>query len=380
MTVLKLTKKLGPIRYHTRYTAPKNFINTSQKNRISNLMPRMTGGTYPRLISKTTPVYNQKRNIHYSLPVRENYLKDLHTGKYINGDYYSKKTNKKEVTLYVKGFLQHENRDAYDGFLNSHEKLIHKNYKWDENAIGYFWDSGKTNRWMTTPIVQTAWEIYKNGVLAFKKIPLVFATTLTVEGFEKGLNIWKQYKTIKYNLPSISVDFGKELKELTENFDKVRIVAHSLGCELVMESLNNISLIKPPSEIHFCGGSFREKRYINLLQTMYANNEGKMFVYYSDSDYFLTLSHILIRKKQPVGVVGLKGIYPNIYSIDVTDKLGLFPHSDFKNNFSEYAINSNNLNAFMTEYYRKNHVIRRIADFSDSMLEPKKKPNENAEP
>jgi len=77
--------------------------------------------------------------------------------------------------------------------------------------------------------------------------------------------VWYEFYQAKEKSVEEAPALAEKLKSLHANFDKVRVVAHSLGCRLALEAISNLSSTDRPHELHLCAPAFTETFSTSLL-------------------------------------------------------------------------------------------------------------------
>jgi len=88
------------------------------------------------------------------------------------------------------------------------------------------------------------------------------------------------------------------------------VVAHSLGCKLLIKAIEEIPYDQRPHEVHLCGAAVSESEISGKLTTLARDH---CYIYYSTMDYTLQLGYPLLNDyKDAIGYSGLAGTYPNV--------------------------------------------------------------------
>ncbi|ORZ40057.1 hypothetical protein BCR44DRAFT_1426177 [Catenaria anguillulae PL171] len=165
------------------------------------------------------------------------------------------RSNHREATVYVKGFLQSgEDPRNFDSWLQSHHLLaLSPKHSWDGLSFGYSWNSGALLHPITLPVPLTTL-----GTVATRLLTLSRLTPAGVLGslaLDTTLNLGKlawQFRQASSAAELGAPQLAETLRELRKECDHVRVVAHSLGCRHVTHA---IALMHPddrPDTVHLC--------------------------------------------------------------------------------------------------------------------------------
>jgi hypothetical protein len=256
----------------------------------------------------------------------------------INPDIYDKNnpkniSDRNEITVYIKGFLSKgESPASFKEWLKTHKKIP----DWCNFAKGWYWDCG-THTFPFPPI--TALYTWLKGIQIFRLNPWAIAATATADISIMTAATVMQYFKAEKNTVKLAGDLALNLEELTNNYENVRIVAHSLGCKLLLNALKEIPPEKYPKTIHLFAPAFIESEYNDILSNF--GKSSKMYIYYCKNDFMLATLLYYIEGNHPVGAVGLKTKYNNIKSIDVEEhfKDSWFVHKNYKSLFNNFIAN-----------------------------------------
>lgn len=284
-------------------------------------------------LSKSKLLYQRSIRTTYSAKVYE-----MPTKRFVNPDELHN-YNDSTATIYIKGFLNESNKKAYSGWTKSHDRIIEKNI-WLKNnrAFGYYWNSGSINYIPTSILFGISLEWYRYGRFVLSRVPYLFATSVLAESVIMGYMLYKIYQKIDFDLDLYSKHLKTDIIKFSNKFGRVKLVAHSLGCPLVMNILYEIPKEYLPKEIHLCAPAFIEDDYQKELEYI-GTTDTKLHIYYSDCDFILGHMFQLLKSSAPVGSHGLKKKYNNVHTHDVTHHLGVFIHNSYAHNFHRFVKN-----------------------------------------
>ncbi len=244
----------------------------------------------------------------------------------------------REVTIYVRGFLARgEKPDHFDAWLETHRTLVAAK-NWGPRAYGYSWPSG---RFRTVPLpvatsIAGAWRVYQKsrnvrrmaglgpavGLIAAEEVVQVvgrflFQYAMAVQAAEQRAHM-----------------LAERLAKLRSRYERVRVVAHSLGCRHIIEASSSLAGRQRPDEIHLCAPACRERDVAPKLAGL---ARGSTYVYYCKSDAVLDVGFRLVARGRAVGSKGLTGGYAGMSAVDVSEHFGFWVHPEYKNRFSQFA-------------------------------------------
>ena len=265
----------------------------------------------------------------------------------------------KTVTVYVKGFLSRgETAKDFTRWSKSH----YENMKWDPLCFGYVWQ----NQHFTSHFSHVLSEDFSDKIPSLGRqiipIPVLTMTNIALRliwkrrfftnpyllvgslAVDTGLicrQIYEQYNEARANAREHAPKFTEELVKLRDKLGpkiKVRVVAHSLGCQLAIRAMDQ-NLV---DELHLLAPAITSAN----LEEIIDHHNGKIPVdkiriYYSDHDYILRIFEWL----EDGNSIGLRGVdkkllesHPNLDQIDVTDYLdGPNKHKSFSWTFNKFV-------------------------------------------
>eukprot|EP01119_Soliformovum_irregulare_P001439 TRINITY_DN1113_c2_g1_i2.p2 TRINITY_DN1113_c2_g1~~TRINITY_DN1113_c2_g1_i2.p2 ORF type:complete len:199 (+),score=29.10 TRINITY_DN1113_c2_g1_i2:404-1000(+) len=148
--------------------------------------------------------------------------------------------------------------------------------------------------------------------------------------------IYLQYRNATSQIEEQSPKLALALTELRNEYQNIRIVAHSMGCKLVLDTLKDVPAAMRPDELHLCGPALCEDDIKDILP----HASPKTSVYYSERDFVLNCFYSAYHRDQEewaVGSVGLTRKYPNVKCVDVDEHFDNLVHFQYKRNFSKFA-------------------------------------------
>jgi len=228
-----------------------------------------------------------------------------------------------EYTLYIKGFLGNSHaRTNFKHWEAAHETLVSAR-GWGSTAYGWHWDSGQVQLsdapvpWVTLGTIGAAaakgliW-----GSRAFRLTPAGLAAGMVIDG---SMLLASKYWQATHNADNHSKKLASAIAELGALHTKprVRIVAHSLGCKLLLNALKELPSDLRPHEVHLCGGAFPETIFKNAYLHGFAKEH--TYVYFCTKDATLQYGYggFHYGSEPAVGFAGLSFPFDNVSNIKV---------------------------------------------------------------
>ncbi len=240
-----------------------------------------------------------------------------------------------EVTLYVKGFLSRgEAPEQFGAWLACHE-VLESRAGWAPGALGYAWSSGSLLPWPAAALggLKGAWDVFRIlrnlrrtarlghwGMLAAEEALLVTA------------HFVHQYVAASRSARANAEAQAEQLRRLAERHERVRVVAHSLGCRHVIEAVSRLPRRLRPHEIHLCAPACREDEVASRLPRL-ARESTRL--YYTARDRVLDLAFTPLARGRALGFSGPQTRYAGLTALDVSDRFEFWVHGEYKNRFAD---------------------------------------------
>lgn len=245
-----------------------------------------------------------------------------------------------QITLYIKGFLSKgETIKDFKKWTDSH-KIMTDRHGWGELAKGWSWDCGQIN--YPYPIasgLHIANAVY-NGSKILRLNPVSLIAGLAVDSVIFSSRLAYQYKTTEHNTIELANKLSADIIKLSDKYERVRIIAHSLGCKLLMNAIKKTPEESRPTTIHLFGPAFGEEEFEDVYEKA---ARYRTYVYYSENDYALGVLLQFIKSHDIVGAHGFKRVYDNVSVKDVTNhfKDFWFVHNSYNKEFPHFIEREN---------------------------------------
>lgn len=242
--------------------------------------------------------------------------------------------NDPQVTVYVKGFLSaNDSASDWTAFLASHRRIAGRGaLAWGPRVAGYRWASSALTVPLVpvTPLVHTALALY-NKTRIFRLNPASAAIYVATELALSAAQLWYNYRECLDFIASHAHIMAHKLERLGTAHAHVRIVAHSMGCALVLAALRHVRPEHwPRGELHLLAPAVIEADFADVFLRMQHLGH-PLCVYHSPND--LVLRYLFALYGDPLGLEGS----PVLRCKDVSDALGWLVHNAYAPNWSEFA-------------------------------------------
>ncbi len=246
------------------------------------------------------------------------------------------------ATVYVKGFG--EEKGKFNAWLEQHEKL-ECSHGWHSDVYGYRWSSGDLKKmalWMGIKAI-----LLLCGRVALRRLVFILSgpagwwVTAGITLAESLRWLRRRYQKAEEEAKKDAGECGPpdlvtHINDLKSRYDKVRVVAHSLGCRLVLEAVKALPHESRPWRIHLCAPASSEDEVKDILGSGIARDHA--WIYYTKKDRALSFRRVAVRGKA-MGAVGLVGNYPMLTSrltrVDVSKKFGFWVHWEYAKKFAQ---------------------------------------------
>lgn len=242
-----------------------------------------------------------------------------------------------ELTVYVKGFLgRGETPEDFAAWLASHRTLVER-HGWSARASGYPWAAGRLPG-AALPIAggtKMAWDLYRVVRRARRINPLATAGWFLAEqATALSARFISQFIAARREAELRADELAECLEALTRKGQRVRVVAHSLGCRHVIEASARLSPRERPHEIHLCAPACLEGEVADKLAALARE---RTHVYYTGQDHVLEIGFRAVSQGRAIGAVGVAEAYSRLVAVDVSDAFDFWVHTEYKHRFGRFA-------------------------------------------
>ena len=218
---------------------------------------------------------------------------------------------------------------------------------WCSEAYGIEWRTGHGDIFGRLPLLYGT----AAGAAAFlirRSSPLMFAGSLAGDGLLNAVRVYLAFGAAEQAAKQDAVALAKALSRLASKPDveRYRVVAHSLGCRLVMEALPLLPPEQRPVEVHLCAAAMTAPHAKPALP-MLCQPGGHLYHHFSTGDEALSGAFLLASRGVPaLGSAPLPDDALPCDSLastttwsshDASAYLGLLSHSRFRAHFHRLA-------------------------------------------
>jgi hypothetical protein len=236
----------------------------------------------------------------------------------------------------VKGFLgRNEQADHFDTWLESH-KALGQRLGWGSGAHGLRWEAGR----ISAPLplgtaAKVAWDVYR-AVSQLRRFNVVGNVAMLVgeEVARAAVLFVAEYRAAERAAAERAEVLAECLALLARQHERVRLVAHSLGCRHAIEAVGSLPDEERPHEIHLCAAACREDDIAPALQRLARE---RTVLYYAPTDLVLRTGFALLSGGPALGVAGPADEYDGMVAVDVSERFDFWVHGEYKRAFGEIA-------------------------------------------
>lgn len=243
----------------------------------------------------------------------------------------------RELTVYIKGFLARgEDPDRFRDWQASHRRLREER-GWGPGATGIAWESGEIGGW-PWPVLsaaKTVWDVTRAARRAGRANPLGALGFMAAEHLVRmTARFVVQYRGATRAARQEAGPLAEALERLGRRHPDLRVVAHSLGCLLVLEALDRLDPSQRPAEVHLCAPACREEDVAGRLAHL--GRRGAT-LYHARNDLVLETAFRVLSRGRALGAVGTARDYPGLAVVDVGHHFGFWVHHEYKRRFADFA-------------------------------------------
>ncbi len=238
-----------------------------------------------------------------------------------------------ELTVYLKGFLSPcEKPDDFSAYHASHLRL-HAEQKWGLRAYGYTWEKGQLS--IAVPVAKFAlpipvatishvlWALWSKGRILRIASPTAAVGLIAAELTFSMVQIVRQYFACRASLDEQAKIFAAKVRRLQSIYSKVRLVGHSMGCALLVKTLQELEPWEREAlECHFLAPAVLADDCVLVLPELKS-----CCVYYTQNDWILAGLFGILHLSESIGTAGSRGLCRDLDVSELTR--GVFVHREF---------------------------------------------------
>ena len=241
----------------------------------------------------------------------------------------------REVTLYVRGFMSSAGAETGDDAApNAHEECWRKSHAqlveahgWSPHALAYEWKAVgvpdllpaqlsrplERLRFLPMPAVTIAAAARVGMLLARARFGAAAAGGLAIGPLAAGAvaadtllhagRLVAQYRQAAATSQQEAGSLRVEILKLRSSHDVVRVVAHSLGCRMLLHACEPLPHASRPDEVHLLAAAVTAAEALPLLPTL---SQSKTHAYFSKDDLTLGVAFRVIEGGAALGYSGLE--------------------------------------------------------------------------
>jgi hypothetical protein len=246
-----------------------------------------------------------------------------------------------ELTIYIKGFLARgEHVDHFDVWQQAHSKLT-RTHGWHRNMAGWQWQNGAILEIASVPVPLATlanvsahlWSNWRRFRLAFPS-PATLAMVAGQEAVTMAGQMLLQFYAARQNSHERAHLLSDELAALRGRFTRLRVVAHSLGCKLLVEAIRDLPDELRPCEVHLCAPAIAVESHAARRLDRLAQRH--TYLYYCPQDFVLgTVFETLDAGSPCLGATGPldNQSYERLTAVDVSQHFGTLVHNQYRHRF-----------------------------------------------
>eukprot|EP00011_Vannellida_sp_DIVA3-517-6-12_P003632 CAMPEP_0114627770 /NCGR_PEP_ID=MMETSP0168-20121206/12471_1 /TAXON_ID=95228 ORGANISM="Vannella sp., Strain DIVA3 517/6/12" /NCGR_SAMPLE_ID=MMETSP0168 /ASSEMBLY_ACC=CAM_ASM_000044 /LENGTH=268 /DNA_ID=CAMNT_0001839121 /DNA_START=1 /DNA_END=803 /DNA_ORIENTATION=- len=214
---------------------------------------------------------------------------------------------------------------------------------WKPRMCGYYWQSGELAQIGSTPVpiatlMTAAYHGYRVISSAARLVPSphrLAMTAVSEAGVTAGQLIM-QYRSAVAHIRAHGHVLAQHLSALRQDkgYERVRVVAHSLGCKLLLQSILELADEDLPDEVHLCAPAARES---DVKDALYRAAKERLFIYHCSRDLVLNTAFRVMEFGAALGSEGPSADmleYCNqrmdATAVDASHLFGFKVHSDYR--------------------------------------------------
>ncbi len=189
--------------------------------------------------------------------------------------------------VYVTGFMTDTKQESnWESWLPAHRQLAASPLPWAEAAYGYHWQTGAAGDWFGRwPL-----PVHAAALLARRSSPATLLAAVTADALVNATRLLLHFRAAE----AAAVTDAPGLARACADFDgRYRLLAHSLGCRLVLEALPLLPAEQRPQEVHLMAAAATEEAHARRLPQLVSPEGGRVYHYYCGADEALASGFLL---------------------------------------------------------------------------------------
>lgn len=167
-----------------------------------------------------------------------------------------------------------------------------------DHSFAYTWQSGSSRLNFFVPWSNMYWNLLHVGLTVIPS-PALIAILVSVDAFLHAVKLARHFALATQRSSQTAIVLARGLSEIRGNYDHIRVVAHSLGCNHVLSAIELVPTRRRPDIIHFLAPSIREDAATERI--LRSRPASKTYVYYSHADRTLHNVFQNILRSGPMG-------------------------------------------------------------------------------
>ena len=244
-----------------------------------------------------------------------------------------------ELTVYVKGFLAPcESPSDFSAFTRAHGRLQTER-GWGPRAHGYTWEKGQLS--VPVPVAKFAlpipvatishvlWSLWTKGRILRIASGGAAVALVAAELTFSMVQIVTQYFACRASLDAQAKVLAAKLRRLMSVYRTVRLVGHSMGCALIVKTLQELEPWELAElECHLLAPAVLSDDCVLVFPELKSCT-----VYYTPNDWVLAALFGILHLSESIGTAGARGLCRDL---DVSSVFGaLSVHREFPSKFPE---------------------------------------------
>ena len=248
-------------------------------------------------------------------------------------------------TVYVTGFLTDTSKTenyrewltANNTLADEHRIMDEGHFGWSRQVYGLEWRTGHGGDWLGRyPL-----PLHVAVMLIRRSSPAALAASVMGDAVLNASRLYLTFRAAEREAAGRDAEsVAASLANLSASSEHgYRVVAHSLGCRLMLVALPLLPAEARPCEFHLCAAAVTPTYAAPKLPLLCKPDEGRIFHHWSAADEALTSGFLLASRGEPALGSGPlpPSAPPNATSHDASTYLGLASHGAYRREFNHLA-------------------------------------------